>query len=33
LKSVVERDVLDKMSSERGEEMIKGLWSNIGQGE
>jgi hypothetical protein len=33
LKSVVERDVLDKMGSERGEEMIRGLWSNIGQGE
>jgi hypothetical protein len=33
LKSVVERDVLDKMGNERGEEMIKGLWSNIGQGE
>ena len=33
LKSVVERDVLDKMGSERAEEMIKGLWSNIGQGE
>jgi len=33
MKSVVERDVLDKMGNERGEEMIKGLWSNIGQGE
>jgi hypothetical protein len=33
LKSVVERDVLDNMGNERGEEMIKGLWGNIGQGE
>jgi hypothetical protein len=33
LKSVVERDVLEKMGSERAEEMIRELWSNIGQGE
>jgi nuclear cap-binding protein subunit 1 len=32
LKSVVERDVLAGMGSERGEVMIRELWSNIGQG-
>jgi len=33
LKSVVERDVLEKMGSESGEEMVKELWRTIGQNE